>query len=101
MQLVSIRELRARPRQVWEFLEHDEVVLTSNGKPMALMTRITDGDPEPMMREIRQARLRLVIDQMREEAARSGAANLTPEEIEAEIRAVRDARRAERAARRG
>ena len=93
MQFVSIRDLRSRPRQVWEHLAHDEVVLTSNGKPMALMTRITDGDPEPMMREIRQARLRLTIRRMQEEAVRSGASEMTPEEIDEEIRAARAERR--------
>jgi hypothetical protein len=51
-------------------------------------------DPETMIQSIRDARSRLALSRVREEAARSGADRLSPSAINREIAATRKARRA-------
>ena len=45
MQFVSIREFRNSTREVWERIEQEEeVVITVNGKPKAILLNIPDDD---------------------------------------------------------
>jgi antitoxin (DNA-binding transcriptional repressor) of toxin-antitoxin stability system len=92
MKFVTVRELRTRPSKVWERLRNDEVVLTSNGKPMALVTRVEEADLEPMLREVRLARMRLLTQRLRAQARRAGADRMTPRQIDALVREVRAGR---------
>ena len=43
MKFVTVRDFRIRPGEVWKNLEKDEeVIITSNGKPIAMLTGISD-----------------------------------------------------------
>jgi len=88
MYFYSVRDLRTTPKIIWEQLSEDgEVVITNNGKPMALMLDIAEGNFEETIRAIRQARAMIAFNSMRKKAAAKGF--FSDDEIAAEISAVR------------
>jgi prevent-host-death family protein len=89
MKFVSVRELRQQSSAVWKAAGATELVLTSNGKPVAIMVGIEDGDLESTLEAIRRARAMSLVSRMRLAAARAEASGLSPAEIEAEIQAAR------------
>ena len=93
MRFVTVRELRNSAADVWESLDRDDVVLTSNGKPLGVIVRVEDGDLELTLANIRRARAAAALSRLRAQAAASGADAMTEAQIDAEIRASRRARR--------
>ncbi|MBA2319919.1 MAG: type II toxin-antitoxin system Phd/YefM family antitoxin [Deltaproteobacteria bacterium] len=92
MRFVSVRDLRNTPATVWAALEEHDLVLTSNGDPVAVVVRIED-DLEQTLAMVRRARAQQAVSQLREAAAQSAAAALSATEIEAEVGAVRQRRK--------
>jgi len=89
MAYVSIRDMRLRPRDVWEQLRREgEIVVTSNGRPIAVMASIED-DPEEVLRSLRTVRAQAALARIRSAAATSGASRMALGEIRAEIVAAR------------
>ena len=70
MKFLSARELRNRPGYVRELVQTDDLVLTANGKPVAILLRVEEDGFEETARAIRQARAQLALSRMRKEAAR-------------------------------
>ncbi|MDR1183373.1 MAG: type II toxin-antitoxin system Phd/YefM family antitoxin [Coriobacteriales bacterium] len=95
MKFVPVKDLRAKPKSIWEALAAgSEVVLTNNGKPTALMIDIPEDGFDETIQAIRQARAMIAFNNMRAKAATEGF--MTAEEIDAEISAYRADRRADR-----
>lgn len=92
MKFLSTRDLRNRPGYVRELMQDDKLVLTSNGKPVALLIGIDEGELDDTIRAVERAQAQLALSRMRREAVASGVDRLSPKEIDAEIRAVRSAR---------
>lgn len=93
MRLISTRDLRNTPSKVREMLQREDLVLTSGSTPIAYLTGIEEGERiEDLAAAIRKARAQLAVNRMREKAAEAGLDQLTPEEIEDEIRTVRERR---------
>ena len=93
MNFYSVRELRTEYKAMWESLkEGDEVVITNNGKPAALMLEIPEGEFDETVRAVRQAKAMLAFQKMRKIAASEGY--MREDEVEAEINAAREERRA-------
>ena len=95
MELVTVRDLRIRPGDVWRRLrEKHDVVVTSNGRPIAVMVEVGEGaDVEDILAALRRARAQAAVSRMRRVAAAQGLDQLTPGEIDAEIAATRRERR--------
>jgi prevent-host-death family protein len=94
MKFISIRDLRNQSGLIQRTVSEESVTLTSNGKPFALVVGLNENeDPSEMERVIRQARAQIAISRIRKRARETGVDGLTPEEIEAEIRAAREDRR--------
>ncbi|HEX2080983.1 MAG TPA: type II toxin-antitoxin system prevent-host-death family antitoxin [Longimicrobium sp.] len=94
MKYISIRDLRNQSGLIQRTVAEESVTLTSNGKPFALVIGLNESeDPGEMERLIRQARAQLAVSRIRKQAREAGLDKLTPEEIEAEIRAARAERR--------
>ena len=92
MQFVTVRDFRSSPKAIWDKLSSDEeIIITNNGKPMALLLNIPEGGFEETLENVRQAKLMRDFSRMREEAAERGF--LSNEEIEAEILAYRREKR--------
>jgi hypothetical protein len=93
MKFLSTRELRNRPGYVRDLARKDDLVLTANGKPIAIMLGIEEDELEETARAIRQAKAQLALSRLRKQAARRGADRISPSAIDAEIRAVRSRRK--------
>lgn len=93
MKFVSTRELRNRPGYVRDLAQKDDLVLTTNGKPIAILLGIEEDELEETARAIRQAKAQLALSRLRKQAARQGIDRLSSADIDAEIRAVRARRK--------
>lgn len=91
MDFVTTKELRAESGKVWAKLEAGkDIVITRNGKPFALMTATQPNRVEEDIKLIRRAHAIAAVNKMREQAKASGLDQMTLEEINAEISAVRE-----------
>ena len=94
MKFVTVREFRSNVAGVREELATErEIVLTSNGKPFAMLTPVEPDTVEEEASAIREARARLAIDRIREHARKTGLDKMTMKEIDALIAKVRRERR--------
>jgi prevent-host-death family protein len=92
MKFISVRELRNNPGDVWEKLHEEDLVLTSNGKPVGILLGVAEEDLGDALESVRRARAMQAVSRMRRRAAESGLDRLAPEEVEAEVQAVRRSR---------
>lgn len=96
MDYVTVRELREKSGDIWQRVEAgEEFVVTRNGKPIALLVHTEPQAVEERLRALRLVRMGEVIRAIQAQAVASGASQLTEEDIQAEIDAVRQARRAQ------
>jgi prevent-host-death family protein len=93
MRYVSVRELRNRPGRLWSTLSEDDVVLTSNGKPMGVLVGVDETRLADTVEAIRRARAILAVSRIRKKAAETGLDRLSVGEINREIHKVRRRRR--------
>lgn len=90
MKFVSVRDLRGRPGQVWKKLaEERDLVLTSNGKPIALLSPVTEESFERDLATLRRARALAAVKAIQTESARRFPKGLSFAAINREIAAVR------------
>ena len=89
MKFISTRELRNRPGAVRELAQKEDLVLTADGKPIAILMGIENDDVEQAALMLRQARAQRALSRIRSQASRSGVAQLSARALEAEIRAAR------------
>ena len=94
MKFLSTRDLRNRPGYVRDLAREDDLVVTANGKPVAILVGLEDDEFEEMAFAIRQAKAQRALSRMRRHAARRGLDRVSSAAIQAEIRAVRSKRRA-------
>lgn len=89
MNFYSVRDLRNDTKSMWENLSSgDEVVITNNGKPSAMLIDIPEGAFDEVLQVVRQAKAMIAFNSMRRKAAKAGF--MTDEEIEAVIADVRN-----------
>jgi len=93
MRFVSVRELNTKPKEVWEKVRDGEIVVTSNGKPIALLSPVTEETLETTLRAMRRSRALMALEALQKKALESGLDRLTEPEIELEIKAVRKNRK--------
>lgn len=70
------------------------MVITSRGKPVALLVGVYGDDVEETVRLFRRAKAQAAVSRMRRSGARAGSSVVDRTDIEAEIVAVRDGRAA-------
>lgn len=88
MDFYSIRDLRTDSKSMWASLTNgDEVVLTNNGKPSALIIDIPEGGFDETVQAVRQAKAMIALNSARRRAARAGF--MSDDEIEAAIAEAR------------
>jgi len=94
MKFITVRDIRTSPAQIWKQLpEEQEMVITNNGRPIALLTPITDQSLEQTLSAVRRARATAAVQNMQKTARDTGLDRMTDEEIDEEIRAARRERR--------
>ena len=93
MDFISIRQLRTESAAVWEALAASkDLVVTSNGKPIAVLSATSAEGLEASLAALRQARAQLAVASMQQRARESGADRLTLDDVNAEIEALRSQR---------
>ncbi|MCX6996182.1 MAG: type II toxin-antitoxin system Phd/YefM family antitoxin [Kiritimatiellaeota bacterium] len=93
MKFLSVRELRGSAARVWvELSTEREMVVTNNGRPVAILSTVSESDVEESLAAIRRARAMSAVAALQQQSARRGLNRLRPDEIEAEIVAVRRGR---------
>ena len=96
MRFISVRELNTKPKEIWAKIKDEEVVVTSNGKPIAVLSAVTEENLDKTLRAIRRSRALMAVEEMQKKSVKNGLDRLTDGEIESEIRAARRERRNDR-----
>jgi antitoxin (DNA-binding transcriptional repressor) of toxin-antitoxin stability system len=97
MKFVSIRDLRTNTARLRKDLENEhEVVVTANGRPFAVMTRVEPDRVEEEILAIRRARARDALSRIRAKAKERGLDRMGPKAIDAVIAKARRERRSPR-----
>lgn len=95
MEFIADRQLRNEPGKVRKRLEDQgEVVLTSRGKPYALMLHVEPDKVDDALALASRIKAQMAVSAMRAHAAEKGLDRMTMEETDAEIEAARRERRA-------
>ena len=93
MKFISIRDLRSDTAGLRRDLEADhEIVVTANGRPIAIMTGVGPDTVEEELLAIRRARARAALARMRSRAAAEGVAQLASKEVDDIIARARRSR---------
>jgi putative NADPH-quinone reductase len=83
MKFVSSRELRIKPGAVWDLLAQEkDLVLTSNGKPVGILTFADEDSLEDVLATLRQGRAQKAAIKVREFAVARNLDELTEESID-------------------
>ncbi len=90
MRFVSVRELRGQSAAVWKMLANEkDLIVTSNGKPVALLSAMSDENLEESLSALRRARAQVAATAMQQASVRAGTDRLSLQDINAEIDATR------------
>lgn len=94
MKFLSVRDLRSKSGDVWKGLASErELVVTSNGRPIAILSAVTEDTLEETLTAIRRSRAVAAVSEIQRRSAQRETDAITDTDIEAEIKAVRQARR--------
>ena len=92
MNFYTTKDFRITQNDIWsELAANGEIVITDNNKPTALMLDIAGENLEEILGAIRQAKTMRAINKLQLNSVRNGLDKMTPEEINAEIKAAREA----------
>jgi antitoxin (DNA-binding transcriptional repressor) of toxin-antitoxin stability system len=93
MKFVSVRDLRSKSGQLWKELpEEREMVITSNGRPIAILSAISESNLEESLEAFRQARAVKAVASLQRRSFKQGTDRISMDEINAEIKAIRKKR---------
>jgi len=93
MKFISVRDLRSKSAQVWKQLPQErEMIITNNGRPIAIIAATNDSDLEASLSAFRQARAVEAVASLQRRSVEMGNDKITMDEIDAEIKAVRKKR---------
>ena len=93
MDTLNVEDLgELAPRVRTKLEANEDLVLARDGKPFALLVHTDAAGLEESLRAIRAARLAHTLTEMRRSAGERGVDQISDEEIEAEIAAVRGER---------
>jgi antitoxin (DNA-binding transcriptional repressor) of toxin-antitoxin stability system len=85
--------LRQQPEEQWlKSAENEDLIVTSQGQPVAVLLPINAESLEPTLSTLRSVRALLAFKALQNAAEVNGTSGLSLEEIDAEIDAARQAR---------
>jgi len=94
MRFMSVRDLRNQSGEVWKKLKKDkEIVITSRGKPVALLTEVKEENLEEYILTLKKVKAFIAMEKMQRKSLKYGLDKWSKEEIEREIQAVRKERK--------
>lgn len=93
MKFVTVRDLRGKTSELWKELEEErELVVTNNGKPIAILSATDESSFEASLRTLRRSRAAEALASLQRDAAQRGISDLSADQIDAEIQASRKRR---------
>lgn len=93
MKFVTVRELRSKTAALRKDLEEEqEIVLTANGRPFAVVSRVEPDALEQELQAIRRARAAAAVARIRTAAKAKGLSRLTMADIDRLIAETRQRR---------
>ena len=93
MKFISVRDLRGKSAEVWKNLPTErEVVVTSNGRPIAILSAVNESNLEESLSAFRQARAVEAVMSLQRRSVERGTDGITIDEIDTEIKGVREKR---------
>ena len=88
MRFISITDLQ--PSRVWEQLADErEMVITAQGKPIAILSYVSDANWEETLAAFRRGRATQAVDELQNQSVENGLDKMDLEEVNREIQAVR------------
>jgi prevent-host-death family protein len=94
MKFVTVRDLRGKTSELWKELEQErELVVTSNGKPIAILSSTDENSFETCLWTLRRSRASEALAKLQRDAEKRGLNDFTPENIETEIQKSRKKRK--------
>ena len=94
MKFLSVRDLKTKSSQVWkELAGQKEMIVTSNGRPIALLSSINENNLEQVLAAFRRARATNAVASIQYESTQKGTDKISMDEINVEIGAVRSKRK--------
>jgi prevent-host-death family protein len=94
MKFISIRDLRGKAAEVWKTLAGEgEMVITSNGRPIAILAAVDESNLEESLSAFRQARAVEAVANLQRRSVQQRTDRLSMDEIDTEIKAVRRKRK--------
>lgn len=94
MEFVPYRVLRNQPSELRRKLEEKgELVITVDGKPLAVMFQVPNGSLEDLVLLLSQVRAQLAVAAIRKQARKRGLGDMTVEQADALVQEARAARR--------
>jgi len=96
MKFVTVRDFRTSSAKIWKTLPRErEMVITNNGKPIALLTPLSDRNLEETLSAVRRASAINAVRMIQRDSLKNGTNKMTLEEINEEIKKTRKERRNE------
>jgi antitoxin (DNA-binding transcriptional repressor) of toxin-antitoxin stability system len=93
MRFITVRELRSQSAEVWRSLaDEPEMVVTSNGKPVAILSAVSAAGLEESLSALRRARAIAAVDAMQSGSVAAGKHRMKRAAVETEIASVRKER---------
>jgi antitoxin (DNA-binding transcriptional repressor) of toxin-antitoxin stability system len=91
MKFVTVRDFRTSPSAIWKKLPSErELIITNNGKPIALLTPLNDETLEDTVSAVRKAKAINAMKKMQEISVSLGNDKITLEEINIIIKNSRE-----------
>ena len=94
MKFITVRDFRTSSAKIWQLLpQEQEMIITNNGKPIALLTPLSDRNLEETLSAIRRAKAINAVKMIQQESIKNGTDKMTLEEINNEIKLARKKRK--------
>ncbi len=86
MHFITVRDLRGKSAQVWQQLDREkEMVITSNGKPVAVLCSVSEDTLEESLAAIRRCRAVAGVSAIQLKSLENGSDEITDDQIRDEI----------------
>ncbi len=90
MKFLTVRDLRSKSAQIWKELPNEkEMIITNNGRPVAILSSINESNLEKSLNSIRRARIGDAISSLQQESIKHETNKITLKEINKEIKESR------------
>jgi len=94
MRFLSVRDLKSKSSEIWrELPEEKDMIVTSNGRPIAILSTIDEKNLEQVLTSFRRARATAAVASIQYESIKKRTDKISMDEIESEIATVRAKRR--------